>query len=479
MASIIYYCKDIDYIQQSIDDLLDNTFESLIDEIIICLDSIEINENEEVLINIPTTKFKCSIIKSSNIGRSRAWSEAVNITKSDDLVFVGGPTKFSTHWLENLLSKVNDNNIVSPIIHTLDTDLWSMTDIRHEKFGWRWDLQLYSKPMHDDNRAITVSSYCFAIKKNRLLECGGFDVGMVHGCGEDIELSYRNIALGGECLIVKDSIVGSAATREPNSESTKNLSRIVNIWFTEYMRDFILPEGDTDCGKINDLVTATNKRVKSNTEILNEYQPELFGIKDLRKIIKDRSLAIISPGASMDYIDKSMIYRHELIIGIDYMGMLCDCDFVVSDTTEIITELTTKYSVDKMILPTMIANISTGRYELAKSLYPKANVFELGNREGMVINNSNPPFINANNISLTILHMALYFEPNVIYLYGYDNSLLYDKSHIMTSRYYGDGKILPNIESTHNKYKYDEFLIDQLKTIAIKSKIPVIRINHL
>ena len=474
MASIIYYCYKCVDLEQSILSLLDNTKIDLIDDILICADNDELHD-----IELPPLDLKIKILKTKNIGRSKAWIKAVEQAEGDSFIFIGGLTKFCQGWLEHILDKLTDNNIVSPTIYGLDVDLWALTDQKYDKFGWRWDFQLYAKQLLNDDLTIVNTSHCMAIRRARYFNIGGFDDGMLIGGGEDIEISYRNIAMGGICQVDERSIIGTLVERENNDTSLINYNRIINAWFPEYARYFSVYNRDIDIGKISNLIEHVERRSVSNAEIFDKLQPELFGVNFLKEAIIDKSIAIIAPGASLDFIDRGIICRHDVVIGVDYVGMLHGCDFVITDSTAIISELTTKYSTDKLILPLIISNNSSGTFEHAHNLYPKAKIFEMAGADIVGLSNNNPPFIKSENLALTALHLALYCEPKSIYLYGFDSDLQFGRSHIMTSRYYGDGKILPDNETTNNKYKYNEFLLGQLRNISNRLSIPVIRINHL
>jgi len=91
----------------------------------------------------------------------------------------------------------------------------------------------------------------------------------------------------------------------------------------------------------------------------------------------------------------------------------------------------------------------------------------------------NPPFVDIDNIAVTAINLALFMRPCLINLYGYDTRLLSGRSHTSIGGYYQDGYVLNDSESTDNKYKFEDHVMRIIGDVAIKSDIPIIRVNHL
>jgi hypothetical protein len=476
MTTIIFYFDNRDLVGSTLEDLCDKTKLDDIEQILICNDSGQLFED----LNInDLIKDKIQIIDSVNVGRAKAWSIAAHKIVGDVAVFVGGTTKFTCGWLEPLIRELDDKSIVSPIINSLDTFLWQTGDICWEKFGWRWDFELRNRQYTQTRDTLSISSACFAISKNRLEQIGGFDTGMDNGCCEDIELSYRNWIFGGSCVMVGDSHVSTAFGKKSAAESLRNINRIIQAWLPEYesyMNDYYgnMP----DAGRISNLLDIAHLRVYDNRTILGRLQPELFGIHKLRKIASGKSLAIVAPGASADFIHKSAINRHDLVIGIDYIGMLYDCDYVITDCLNVMSELEKKYQNHQFILPITMQNKMIGKYESANDAYPGSYIFEQ-NEYGNVNIGLNSPFVDVGNISITAINIALFLNPSIINLYGFDNRLLNGKSHVSNDKYYDNGEIWPDSESTTNRYKFYEYVMNNIGDLAIKIGIPVIKHGHL
>lgn len=477
MVALIFYFDSLNMISQTLEDLCDKTDIKIIEKIIICNDSGQLLEDLDANGLI---RDKIEILDSSNIGRARAWSLAVVKTEQKDLVFIGGITKFGEGWLTYLLRDLNDNNIVTPLVHLLDVNIWQSLNNRWERFGWRWDFNLSHRQLTDINKSTpSVSCYCLAIAKTRYDQLGGWDTGMDAGSGEDIELSLRNWIMGGSCIISEQSTIATAAHRKSAGDSLRNINRIVQAWLPEYEDNVKAYYAELPAaGKINNLIKLEEQRTKTNLEVLRRLQPELLGVYELRRDINGKSLALIAPGASFDYLNRTMINRNEVLIGIDYMGMLIDCDYVITDNVNIIKELKKKYAGDKFILPMIISNKILGKHELAEEVCPGCHLIEQ-KQYGQLDISVNPPFVDVDNIAITALNIALFFKPEIINIYGLDYRLINGRSHTSHVGYYDDGMIMPETETTKTKYEFNEYVLHKLGDLAIANNTPVIRVNHL
>ena len=474
MASIIIYNSNQHYIKKTITDLIDKTSKSLIDEIIVCDDTGSSGDE------IPHAE----IIYSDRIGRARAWNIAAEQAKSNELVFLGGPTKFGQDWLPPLLKEIKgENRLASPVVHTLDMNLWAFEDNRWERFGWRWDLELYNRTSFQVQETPAISSYCFAVTKEWFFSLGKFDSGMHDGYGEDVELSLRNWLFGGRCVVADDSIVASALRTDSSSKTINNLTRIVEAWMPDYATYFHqarnLSQNQINCGRIDNLLQLQKYQKKSIDWFLSFLQPELFGIYKLKGSAAGKSVAVIGTGVSVDMINPALINRHDIVIGVDYIGLLFNCDFVVTDTAHVVVELRKNYNDEKMVLPVALENRAAGRYDAATSIAPGAIQFELGQRgsvqESLTLN---PPFCNFENSALAAVHFALYLNPEFVTLFGCDNKIISGKSHSANIEYYNGGTLWSDSDATRKKFAFYEFGLDRLSQLAQKSGISLFRMNH-
>ena len=116
ITTVIIYATNPKYLDKTIDDLLDKTSANLLGEIIICLDSAEDFSREDVI-----------VLKTANVGKAKAWNQAIGKATFNKLVFIKSGTKFSVDWLDPLVDALNEEPcaIVSPVIHGLDLNLWA------------------------------------------------------------------------------------------------------------------------------------------------------------------------------------------------------------------------------------------------------------------------------------------------------------------------------------------------------------------
>lgn len=469
MASFIFYNSDLHKTHRSISDLLDKTSKTMIDDILICNYDGTITNTDGTILS-----------KNNNISRANLWNVAAGISKGTELVFIDRPTKFSKHWLEPLLSEIrNENKIASPIIHTLDTNLWMSESNCWTRFGWRWDLELYNRSRTQTKETPAISSYCMAMSKEWFNSIGQFDYNMQDGYGEDIELSLRNWLFGGSCVIRDDSAIASSI-RDNGFNTIRNLSRIIEAWMPNHSTDFKLARkiDNIDCGRIDNLLRLQKNQKKSVNWFLKSLQPDLLGVYKLRNTAFGKSIAIVGPGASIDMIDKSLINRHDIIIGVDYMGMLFDCDYVLTDILHAVIELRKKYEDNKFVLPTVIESNISSRYDAVSSMIPDSIQFEL-DYKGNSITKVDPPFCNFENMILTAIHFAMYLNPSNITVYGYDNKIISGKSHSSRIEYYNNGKMLDNSDTTNRKFEYFESCLEMLGKLASENNINLFKHSHV
>lgn len=471
MASFIFYNSDPENINTSIQDLLDKTNKSRIDQVLICERDGTIREHGAGI-----------VAKSAKLSRANIWNEAAKVASGSELVFIDRPAKFSQDWIEPLISEVKDQNkIVSPVVHTLDLNLWSSENNHWSRFGWRWDLELYSRPKTQMKESPAISSYCMIMTKKWFEHLGYFDSGMQDGYGEDIEISLRSWLFGGSCVIRDDSTIASSIRPSHGIKTTENLARIVEAWIPEYSTYFKSARkiDNIDCGRIDNLAQLEKFQKRSIDWFLKELQPELLGVYKLRNSAFGKSIAVVGPSASIDMVNPSLINRHDIIIGVDYMGMVYNCDYVMTNEAHVVVELRKKYGNDNsFVLPSTIENMASGRYDSASLIAPNAIQFEMAHKNND-ITKIEPPFCNFDNTTLTAIHFALYLNPSDITVYGCDNKIISGNSHSSKIPYYNGGKLWNDSEAIRKRFIIYETGLDMLGKLASKAGIKLFRYNHV
>lgn len=463
-VSLIIYSTDRKYLERTITDALDKT--GLL-EIIVCNDT-----GKDFQLN------NAKVITTSKAGPAKAWNAASTEALGDILVFVKDKTKFGVDWLLPIVEKLENKNncLVSPVVYTLDLDLWQTESTRWRRFGWRWDLGLYDRQCpNNKSESPAISSYCIACKKEWFCEIGEFDnVGV--GGGEDIELSIRSWLCGGTVEVCDDSHVSVALEINYSNNTINNLARIAENWFPEKASNFYksrqIDPKSVNCGRLKSRTTH-----RSMDWFFQHIQPELAGAYDLNGYAYGKSIAIVGAGPSLDYVNLAAVNRHDIVIGVDYVGEFIDCDFVITNSTHIISALKSKYSEEQFILPLVLDDKMSGETIYAIDIMPSAKQFDL-NSSGTPPLSIDPPFCNFDNLAITAAHIALFMSPSDITLFGCDNKIINDCSHTTRIDHYNNGKLWDDSDGLRRQFAFYEFGLDQLGKLAVASKIPLLRVNH-
>lgn len=453
MTSIIIYANELENLDRTIDEIIDKTHEKTIGEIIICNDSGKQYHREDV-----------KIINGDKIGRAKIFNNGIINSKHDIIVLLSSPTKLTVDWLQPILDKLENNRsaLVTPEINILNTTLWSSEPNKWQKFGFRWDFELYNRPS-DGDETPAISSYCIATRREWLINIGMFDDNMEYGNGEDIELSIRNWLLGGKTLVANSRI----SCGYNSISSTKNKARISAIWFNK--------NNDHDTGKTNNILNIKNKCVNGIEWYIETKLPELGRIHKLKNSAQGKNIAIIGPGASLDYAIINSINMYDIVIGIDYSANMIKCDYVMSESLEIISELMLTYDNNEFILPTYL--IDRGKLVPTNGLVKNSYQFEMG-QIGLQYNDVDPPFCNYGNTTLCALHFGLFLKPKSITIFGLDDKIIDGKSHTTKVKNHQDGKLWPDSDSTISSMMYFKTGLDHLVELATSSGVKVLRLTY-
>jgi polypeptide N-acetylgalactosaminyltransferase len=470
MITAIIYATDLKYLDKTIDGLLDRT--PSIDEIIVCDDA-----------GLGYTRTGVRVLTTDKVGRAKAWNAAAEQATGKTLIFLKDKTKVSDDWTLPLLKALQEEpqSLVSPVVHTLDLGLWMTEASRWRRFGWRWDLNLYDRTYTGRDESPAVSSYCIAVAKDWFNYLGGFDQGMQLGSGEDIEISLRSWLLGGSCRVCDDSTISVALEIDYGQQTLSNLARIAEAWFPGkagyfYAARGLKPEA-LNVGRLSNLTRLAEKQKRPFEWFLGMKQPELFGIYDLKASAKGKSVAVVAPGPSLDVINPAMILRHDVVIGVDYVAKMFDCDFVFTDAVHVLAELRGKYQDNRFVVPVALQDRTAGKFVAASEVVPTAQQFELG-QSGAGSSSLDPPLANFDSLALAAIHFALFLEPASVTVFGFDNKIIGGKSHTSKIDHYDDGRLWPDTDSTRRRFAFYEFGLDQLGRLAHAAGIPLLRVSH-
>lgn len=466
-GSLIIHASRKEYLKETIDNIVDNTDLANISIIIAVAGDFEFIDDRVITMKCP------------KMGRSKAFNDAIISRKADFNILMRSPCKVSHDWLNKLLqsSKLHPLSLITPIVHTLDSTYWSSETSRYKSTTIGLDLNLHERPNNGITTAI-VTSYCMLITRQLYNAIGPFDEEIEEGYGEDVEYSLRNLAAGNTNIINNNVSISSEFSVERSSAMTRNKVRICERWL-KYRSDKIYDYLKVDADKINvGKLPPIPDYYLNSRHLIERHFSHLGEFFDLHNIAHGKTLAIVAPGVSLDYVSISDIMRSDLIVGVDGAALIINCDYVYTDSVQMIARLQEKYQNDKLLLPDVVENRMTGEYVCTDEILRNKFRFER-NRKGIKPSDVYPPFCNMNDATLTAIHIALFMGPRKIIVYGFDTHLVGGKSHTDRCDMYGDGKLLPDTESTQKHFAYAELGASYLSMIAVRVGIPITKVSHL
>jgi len=468
MCTFIIYCRNNQYLTETLHDLIDKTPPGLIQEIILCDDNGVLEKDK-----LPLNEWD-HVIRTGNIGKSRAYNQAAALATSEILVFLQQPTKFSTDWLPPLLARLQARTLVCPVAFTLDTNLWATEDRGWQRYGLRWDFTVHNRKFRSSDNS-PIACFCMVIRQDFFIEMGGFDDGSGPGPGDNICLSLKTWMAGGEVKIVDESYV--AIVPEVESERRENLARLVEAWFPKYVSYYYQVSGQKpgNVGRIDRLVGFAEKCERSAEWWLANLQPELLGVQALHGTAHGKRVAVVGDGPSLGYVTHAMVNNHDIVIGVDYIGGLFDCDYVVSNSADVVAQL--EVPVNRLVVPYVLEQKLSGGFVVAAEAVPGAIQLEVG--EIGEVGGVFPPFCNFGNVTLLALHFALFLGPSTITLFGCDNKIIDGKSHTNLVEQYDTGEMWTDSEQTRKRFSFYETGLSQLGKLADNLNIPILRVGHV
>lgn len=463
-ATIIIYADDDKHLDRSIDDILDKTPTFMIGQIIVC-DDAKLGYHREGV----------QVIQCGGVGKAAAWDRAVELAAAPTVVFLSQCTKVTVGWLENLLAKVTDTAIAIPQIYSLDTNLWSLGELRWGCVAWRWDLRIYNKPQLS-SASPGMTSCGFAINRQRYHQLSGFDVAMADGDGACLELAIRNWLHGGSVISTKSKIGAYA----PIQFDSRSLLRTMELWFPEHLTKFYNSTGmdlKQDVGRLRDAPQPTVEQTTSADQFLQEHLPELLSVYNLFGTAHRQTVAVVCDGPSLDNIPRSLISRYDVVIGVDCGALVVDCDYAISYDLNIISLLHKKHQ-GKMLLPNMLDNRVSGQRIEPTETVPNCLQFELG-RLYSTQNSLMPPFTNFGHAVHAAVHFALLLGPASVTLFGCDNKIIDGRSHTSLVDFYDGGRYWDDSENLRQRYATFELGLDALGKLAATNDIVLLRMNQI
>lgn len=441
--SVVISALDEQYLHKTINTILEKS-DGLLLEIIVVDDCSE----EPIVCNHPSV---IVVRNSQREGLIRARNIGTNLATGEFVVSIDAHCKVGSNWLEPIADILDQDhkNVVLPVTVGLDPEKWEASGSIAVKTAWRWNLDFYWHS-HDQLTEVSpaMAGHCFAFTKRWWSELGGFDDGMEQWGGENIEFSLRTWLCGGAVKIARDSIVAHWFKKGFHYQVTgknllRNKARMAEVWLDDYKHMFYDAVGNPsiDVGDISkQLAIKAAKQVRPFSWFMDNLQPELK-VNLLKNRLKGSRVAIVGAGPTIDKIPSDFIKLFDYVIGINYVSLIIDCDFVVFHDLKPAMKVlhSRKYAPSQLFVPLGLKD-GPDRHP-SHAISKDWNIYELGPQDqDKPLKNLNPPFFHHATSAHTAVHIAMFMGAKSISLFGCDVAFSADgRSHSQNIPEYKDG----------------------------------------
>lgn len=475
MISVIVYVDDQEHVASTVKSVLLATPTALLTEVILVDDT-------GAMEYVPGDPRVRVLSQDSPVGRAVGRNRGAAEATGEVLVFLNQTSRPSDDWVVPLLEAVREDprSVAGPVITGLDTNLWSADPGESLKWSWRWDLT--PRHAYDDGQdwSVSLGPECLAVGADWFRELGGFDE-LSRG-GEQQEFCLRNWLCGGRVTPARRARVACAARDAGPDQVT--LVRTAEAWFgplrDRFYRSSGLQDGQVDFGCLGQLSRAqTALQVRDVRWLADRYLPELGRIWELRERHRGQSVAIVCDGPSLDRVNKWMVMRHEVVIGVDYVADLFPCHYVLSLQREPVRHLLMggRYVQSQLILPSVLLGPDGRGQTPVREVAPAAITYELG-EPGAAQQTVDPPFVNYGNPALTAVQFAGFLGASEVTLYGWDGGLVDGRSHTRAVEHYNDGTYWEDGEATQQRFAYYNAGLQQLRRLLAGYRVPVLKVCY-
>ena len=451
-ATIIISALNEQYLFNTLETLLARTPFELVDEIIVVDDCSAVPITR---VDIPNSD-KIRLVRN-DVRKGLIWSRqyATSLAISPMIVSIDAHVKVQNDWLQPLLARLESvpNAIVIPMTCGLEPTTWSETSEFFSKTGWDWNLDF--KWINDDGTDMTpaMAGHCFAFKKQWWAEIGGFDSEMFGWGGENIDLSLRSWLAGGSVQVVRNSAVAHWFKSKFNYDFSiatleRNKARIAEVWFDGYKdvfyRSLRKKAGDITFGDITERIKLRTRIQKHSMDwYIDEIQPDLAGIAQLKNKYANSRVAILGSSPSLDEVTRGMLDDYDLVVGINYNALVFDCDFVIFHDlkpAEIVFD-SGKYDPSKLLIPKRLKIANGIKSVNIPDRMSQCSRYDLGRQDsGDPLSAKNPPFFHHASTAHTAIHFAAFVGAKSIALFGCGCKFASDgRSHTRLVTQYNNG----------------------------------------
>ena len=458
-ATVIMSALNEEYIEKTIDTIIENTTLGLIDEFIIVDDCSSAP--------VTTNRSNVRIIRNQmREGLQRSRNTAAAAAKSPVVVSIDPHIKVAPNWLPPIIKRLEEryNCVAVPLTRGLDAPTWMETTAAYAKTGWRWNLDFNWIPDDGTDPTPSVAGHCFAFTKQWWDEIGGFDTGMYKWGCENIEFSLRTWLAGGSVEIVRDSIVAHWFKNKFNYEFDtttleQNKARIAEVWFGDYKRLFYQAirkqPGIIKFGDLSERMAIRDRIQKRPFQwFLDNFLPDLQGIEMLKNKHANARIAVLGAGPSLDLVTQGMLSNFDVVIGVNYNALVFDCDYVIFHDlkpAEVVID-TKKYLPNQLLIPKKLKTAAGVTSIAPPAKFADCTTYELGTQDNdSCLNNKDQPFFHHASTTHTAIHIAAFIGAKSISLFGCDAKLAPDgRSHTTLVPQYNHGRYWPVNKDTEN-----------------------------
>lgn len=371
---------------------------------------------------------------------------AQEATPNEPIIVLNSTSKLQPKSLDILADQLQANTIISPTVYELNLPLWMIEPVRteHITLSQNLDLDLGAGPIYytdQSHQSLLYNHHCFALQK-RLLD--------TLDATTDTELALQNLALGGSNLIQATSIIGSS-TVIPLIE---NKSELLGTYLRKY----------SDLFNIEASKPSRKDRQAAN---LDQLLRAPITCSRLKREFAGKSVAIVCPNHSLDFVPLQTIYSHDIVVAVDFVAAHVECDYLITQDLEVLLDSSIKKNCSGLLLPDTVYDHK--HYKVIDPAKYTDFVFSVS-RAGSVVNSL--PIHEFRNSSLIALSFIATCGPAQITTYGLDFSPRGELTHSSQIRYYNGGKFWGNNSS--QLFAYQQQFVELIKS---QCEVPILLVQ--
>lgn len=449
LSIFIYPGSTYTHISRTIESILDNTKQ---DE----LKSITVISEESLCEDILSSyKYLCSVVSSDIVA---SLNERISSCGSDYAAIIFGDVKVLSgdDWWKS------QEDVYSIPEYELDTFLWQ------SKGSLRTNAEFINmsllKDFNDSSSGSTCSDSVMVVQVERFKQLGGFDSRYagnlftefcLRHCVESgsLEHKYNNGRIASRTL-KQDNVIKANSIIAYNY-FRKHYETYKTITGCDYPKDSKYKQVDYD----------TDQFAKHNFDL------KLYG---LYASARGKRVAVIGPGASLDNVCIDWLHDFDILIGVDYVPTLVECDYCITERSDVASYIynNSDYSQNQMVLPYRLEDRVSGTYT-SSDLFSGSIRYSKSNSHISIF----PPFIDG-FVESVATHLAIFLRPDSITLFGVDSKIVGDVSHTKKIVFYNDGKVWIDSEGTSNLLRQREAELKILKGVSDSLGINLMRVSY-